>query len=330
MIIEKILKQLTPERIEKEIKAIQEVKLPPELQKWVKEYEKVGDRDEFIWKWSYIGLKKLTLPSVSKKYRNLVLEAKFISIVLNVLLDDLADKRKNKNLLEKAINICILRNSVQKDLKLTLFDKEDQSCLDLIREIWLFLNRTIKRLPRYKEFRDIFLYDYQQFLNSVRYGYLINKNLNLINIIEDQIYSSHNMQGMIMGTMDLMASLKFNINELGLFREIIWRAQRMGRIGNSLTTWKREILENDFSSEIFGYALINGILSQKDLRKENSEEIVKKIEKSDIKNYFLNEWEKRYKEIREFNKEMKSFNFKEVLEGLESLIVMHFCSVGFK
>jgi len=327
-IINKILKQLTPERIKAENEAILRTKLPPEIQKWVKEYEEVGERNDYIWKWTYLAMQKLTLPTVNPKYRRSVLTTKICSIILNVLVDDLGDKRKNKKMLEEAIHICIPLENYRNNFR--QFSKKDREYLNLIKKMWFFINRSLKKYPKYKEFKDIFLYDYQQFFDAIRYGYLINKNLNLINLTEYQIYLSHNMQGMISSTIDLMASPKFDMKELHLLREIMWRAQRMGRIGNSLTTWKREVLEEDFSSEVFGYAVVKNILTRENLKKEKESQIIKKIEKSNIRNHFLKEWEKYYREINNLNKTMRSFNPKYLLSGLRNLISMHLCSEGFK
>lgn len=328
MVIEKILKKLTPKRIKREIKTIQKVELPPELQKWIKEYERVGERPDFIWKWTYLGMKRVTLPSVAKKYRKSVWITKTTSIILNTLIDDLADKRKNEKLLEAALGICSSRTGVR--INLSRFSKKDKRYLNLIRKLWKSLNRTIKIYPRHKEFRELFLYDYQQFLNSMKYSYLINKNPYSINLTECEVYSAHNMQGVIALTIDLMCSPRFNRKELGILREIGWRAQRMGRIGNSITTWGREAYENDFSSEVFAYSLEKGIISIKDLQKRDKGELVTKIKKSSADKYFLKRWEEYYNDIKKLTKKIKSTNIKRFLSGLENLIIMHLSSRGLK
>lgn len=323
-IINKILKQLTPERIKKEVEAVEKIKLPLELKRWVDKYRKVGERDDFIWKWTYLGMEILTLSSVAKKYKKSVCVDKTISIILNVLLDDIADKRKDKKLLEAALNICLFQRKNN-----TRFNKKDLKYLNLIKKIWDSLNKRIKKYPRYKDFKDLLLYDYQQFLNAMRYSYLINKNYYLINLTENKLYLSHNMQGIISATIDLMASPKFNMEELGFLREVSWRAQRMGRIGNSITTWEREIDEKDFSSEVFAYAIMNNFIQGKDLKKDKKK-IIQKIKKSQMKKYSFDQWKRCHLEIIQLSKKVKSVNIKSFLSGLEKLITMHLISKGFK
>jgi hypothetical protein len=327
-IIGQILKHLTPKGIKKEIKVIESIRLPSELNGWIKEYEKVGDRPDFIWKWTYLGMKRITLSSVSKKYRKSVWTNKTISIILNSLIDDLADKRKNKKLLQAALDICSF--PPKKRVNLSDFPKKDRKYLRLIKRLWRTLTENINNYPRYKEFRDFFIYDYQQFSNSMKYSYLINKTPNSINLREGEIYSTHNIQGMISFTIDLMCSPKFNTEELGILREIAWKTQRMGRIGNSLTTWEREAHENDFSSEVFAYALKRGIIDVGDLKKENKERIISKIKRSDAEKYFFQEWVELYNSVNRLSKKIGSVDIKKTLSGLEDLIVMHLVSRGLK
>jgi hypothetical protein len=323
-----ILKQLTPERIKKEIEKIQKVELPPELQKWVREYEKVGDRDEYIWKWSYLGWKIFTLSCVDEKYKKSVVVTKIYSTILNALVDDLADKMQNEIMLSE-VSSTILNNNKN----LSNFSSEtNRNYLFLIEKIWNLVNKIIKQYPRYKDFKDIFTYDYKQYLNTIQYSYLIIKNPALINLIEHEMYSPHNMQMIIGATIDLMCSSGFNAQKLGVLRTINWNTQQMGRIGNLITTWQDEIYDdNDFTSGIFAYALDKGVISAEDLnKKENLKKAIRKIKTSEAEKYFLKQWEDCYNNIDKLNKNIKDVNIKKILSGSEEFLIMHLTSRGLE
>jgi hypothetical protein len=326
-VISKILKQLTPERIEKEIEAIQKVKLPPELQKWVKEYEKVGgERDDFIWKWTYNISRVITLTSVEKKYRRSVSEVKFLMIMFVVLIDDVADKHKNNKVLKELLKIPFNLSGVRLDK----LGKEEIKYVKFVIRIWRYIITVCKKYPRFSEFKEIIEFDIKQLLNAMEYSYLVNKNNYLINGTEFNVYLSHNMQLVIDMMIDLCCSSKFNIMELGMFRRISWHAQQMTRIGNWVTTWKREISEKDFSSGIFAYALEHKVISLEDIRKNSKLELVDKIRRSEAESSFLKEWECDYQEIKKLNRRMKTIDVNSLLASLEKVIFAHLISKGYK
>ena len=322
-VVTDVLKQLTPERIKSEIEEVRKIELPLELQKWIKEYKKVGERDDYIWKWAYLGWQIFTFSYVDEKYRKSVIKIKMHSTMINVLVDDLADTMQKEEILIEALNI--ISNSKKK--LLSSYDKNDRNYLYLIEKVWNLINKNIRQYPMYKDFEDIFKYDYSQFLNTMRYSYLINKNPALINLIEHELYSPHNMQMIIGSTIDLMCSPKFNFKNIGAFREISWNMQQMGRIGNLLNTWENEIYDNDFTSGVFAYALDKNIINAKDLEKKgNIKKIIKKITTSEAEKYYLKKWECCYNKIYNSDRKIKYINVEKILKGSKLFLIMHLTS----
>lgn len=331
MVVKKILNQLTAARIKKEIKSVENIKLPIKIQKILENYYKISrsDRKMYVWKWLYRTAEIGIPPIIDKKYQNSLIEVKFLIFFFTGLLDDIADKKylRNKKLLDNILKA--LLNSTHTNQ--SRLNYEERKYIQFTIKTFFTIKNILKEYPRYKEFRNIFEYDIAQLLNSIRYAYLVNENPYLINKPEYWLYLSHNMTVMINFTIDLMCSQKFSNKDLGRLREIGLDVQKMMRIANWLSTWEREFCEGDYTSGIFAEALDIRLFTIDDLLNRKKLRIIKKIKHSRIERYLLQEWEDIYYKIDKSINKTESANLKEMIiyfKKISRILLFYHLSCG--
>jgi hypothetical protein len=139
------------------------------------------------------------------------------------------------------------------------------------------------------------------------------------------------MKMMIGATIDLIFSSNFDKQDLGNLRNIIWHTQKMGRIGNLINTWEKEINnDTDFTSGIFAYALNNGFITISDLKTKDKNKTINKIKRSGAEKYFFQEWENSYHQANLYNKKLKKINLNIFLVGSKKFLAMHLFSKGLE
>lgn len=321
-----ILRELTPERVEKEIEKIKNMELPPELQKWVREYEEVGERNKFIWKLFLYGIKNIDYIDIDNKYKKLMLKAQFLVAMLVVMLDDAADVRKDGKLLRELLKI-IYDNDYTKCDK---FSQEKRSYVNFFIKIWNNINKLIKSYPYYKNFKENFNFDIEQMANAIEFDYITSQNPYFINKLEYWTYSFNTMYFVFTDNLYLMCVKNFATGKISNFRNIFWRAKKMVRIGNWIGTWEKEIRKGDFSSGVFACAIDLKIIHPKDLENKNYEKIIKKIKKRNIENELLKEWEDCYKIIYTSGKNIKVININSLLRTLKKLLFLELINKNYK
>ncbi|MFO0724305.1 MAG: hypothetical protein U1E65_11010 [Myxococcota bacterium] len=309
------------------IERIQTIVLPAELEPWVKRYEAVGKRNSFLWAWVLRGLDITTLSSVDPTLRTSVLVTKLLGVVLDVLLDDIADVRQDPEMLEAALAITTGRGRRDEWQR---FGPDAARYLSCIADVWAEIMTRVRALPRYQEFSEVLSYDYDQLFNTMRYAVLINRHNELLNLAENELYQPHNMHMMVNATVDLMASPIFDRGELGILRECLIRGQRMGRIGNQVSTWERELKDADYSSAVFGYAMREGIIDLTQLQSGDRETVRKALIDGEVESHFLREWQRLHDETLHLGERVVSVNVGQLVGGLRELIQLHLGSKGLK
>jgi len=232
-----------------------------DIEKTVYLYNSVGlewRNMSYFASWVYEVYKKSYLPGVDPSYIDTLSVDKTKMSIFSILIDDLSDniKLRDGDLLRQALRIPY--NETQ------MLENE---YLEATRKVWLEIIDSMKKYPRYDEFKDIFFFDLDQFLNAVKYGYLVNTR-DLYNNMETKSYSPHNMMIILFLDMDLMCSPNFKSEELRKVRPIFNYVQDIMHVGNIINTFPREIEELDFSSPMISLGLEEGIITKEDVMKD--------------------------------------------------------------
>ena len=311
---------------------IEEHSLPDNLSAIADKYDDVvGIRDQFLWKWFHFLSPYFRLSTVGERYAEKVQNDKSLLTFYVTLLDDLVDERNDQTTFEEAAKLPFTHHSAD-------FDRSgvDGECLELAADVWNELQRSLRVAPRFREYVDLFYFDLRQTLNAVRYAYVVNNHPYSANMTEAYAHSSHNMVMLAFSDVELMHSPGFNREEFGALRTSLWKAQRMARIGNWVSTWERELAEGDFTSGVVTYAYEEGIITDEDLRclwANPTEDVIdpvrRRVEENDVRGAFLDQWWQHHEEL-ERGPELETVDLRALLDGMETVLEFHLDSEGKK
>jgi hypothetical protein len=304
------------------ITAVRETELPQSIQRLADEYDRrIGDRDRFLWKWIHNLFDAFTLPCVPDAQWDRVKSVKTALTMYVTILDDLADRRGDEATFEQARRFPHTPEAVRYDAP-----EVDGEVVALAGKVWDVVKTGLRAGPQYEAFAPIFRFDLRQVLNAMEYSQLLNENRALANLTESEHHGPFNMVMFPYADIDLMWSPAFERTDLGNLRSLLLELQQMARIGNWITTWERELYEDDYTAGVVVEALDRGIIT----REEEPAVAVSKIQDHEIQQEFETEWEMRYAAAAIRDHGIESFDSQQLVEGMRTVMQHHIASYGHK
>ncbi|MBZ6496145.1 hypothetical protein [Natrinema longum] len=292
----------------------------------------VGDRDRFIWHWLASLFPSVRLSCVDVDRERAVHDAKLLASIFIVVADDVAERHGDRATFDELAAIPFDHRRSQPDRPAV-----DGAVVRYLQDVWERFSTIYDAGPRSAEFADLLEFDLKQALRAIEYSYLANQSPDLVSEHELWQHDVHNMLILVCADIDLANARSFDSRELSDLREVCDRGQRMARIGNWISTWKRELAEGDCSAGVIVHALEADIISDRQVRRirrtptdEAVSPVVEAISESGVEDYFLERWQTEYEEASRLESEIESVDIGAYLEGYETVLQYHIASEGKK
>lgn len=304
--------------------SIRLVILPRELLHWIARYSAVGHRGMFLWKWCWRGLQETELTCVPAERREDLRITKMLAILLNCLLDDLADYAGQEEQFQEALTLLTPHSSLRSGEDPP---RVSDLYLRLVRDIWYEIGERTRALPGWATYAPLWDFDYRQVFNAMQYASLTRRYPGLDNLTENRAYLGHNINMIVFAMLDLMASGVVP-GELGCVREVVHHAQSWAEIGNHLATWKREVPERDFTSRVFAQALDAEVLTREELDTLPPEEIQSRVELSQVEGLLMAECRLHRDRMIAVASRCRSVDLETYAKGVETFFGMNLAARG--
>jgi hypothetical protein len=185
-------------------------------------------------------------------------------------------------------------------------------------------------------YAELFRYDVKQAIDAIEYSDRVTCPLRLATMSDLERYESHNVATFAYADIDLVHSPRDHLEDLGPLRDAVETAQRMARIGNWVSTWRRELGEGDYRTDVLVYALEEGILQPSDFHDVDPADdaeiaaIANRIDAHDVEARFLEQWHDHYEQLARLDDDLETIDLTPFVEGTEDVLRYHLASTGLK
>jgi hypothetical protein len=308
--------------------SVNDVEINSEMLFWVERLEKIegrysqifAHRTRYVWKWIQTAFQIASL-NIPNEHLASAQSLKFRLGFLAVLLDDICDVGKSEQDLQKGLGI----------LMGAIPSKNDDSLYHLIYDLWISISRDIEVAPNYDFFQDEVTLANKKLRDSFSYGLFLPKRL----LAGEKVWHfyleiiPHSICVYLAGLIDLLHVLQYRSIDLEIARHLFENTQKMAQIGNWLSTYERELKQNDISSGIVVWGLEQKWLEHTQFQYPISLEIVRSaIRDSPVEKSLLEMWKTIQGESFVLQQRCDEHTFEGYVESFSKILLMQIGSFG--